>query len=85
MIKTFTIPYKDDINKIYNFGLQQSKRYKGIFSGNTKSGNFNFDTAIGKFTGNYIVYRDTIQIMFLKKPFLVPNSLIEKILREHIR
>ncbi|GAA3773068.1 hypothetical protein [Flavobacterium ginsengiterrae] len=85
MNKTIKIPYTENIDQIYKFGLEQSKQFNGKFSGNTSSGLFDFQSPIGRFSGSYQVTKNTIDIIFSKKPFFISFSLIESFLKSYIK
>jgi hypothetical protein len=85
MASIIKIPFKSDINEIYKYGVNQSKPYKGFFSGDTSSGLFDFESVIGKFKGKYVVKNNIIEIVFEKKPFFIPNNVIENFLKSHIK
>ncbi|WP_158829327.1 hypothetical protein [Mucilaginibacter lacusdianchii] len=71
MATKLKIPFTENIDLIFKKALQESQNHEGKFSGNKYRGDFDFKALGGRFTGNYQVSGNLIEVIFTNKPFLV--------------
>ena len=57
----------------------------GSFTGNNSEGNFNLPTPVGAIEGNYLVNDNELKIDIIKKPMMLPCSMIESELEKRLK
>jgi hypothetical protein len=57
----------------------------GSFTGNDSEGNFNLPTPVGAIEGNYLVNDNELKIDIIKKPMMLPCSMIESELEKRLK
>ncbi len=80
----FTIPFSGDASELVSKAKSAVESQKGLFNGDTTSGNFEVTILSNTIKGNYDVNGQTMNIAIFNKPFFVPCSTIEGLLRSKI-
>ena len=80
----FSIPFSGEAETILAKAKAAIESQKGVFTGNIYSGNFEVSVFANLVKGNYNISGQTLQLTITDKPFLIPCSTIERILRSEI-
>lgn len=80
----FELPFTSDINELLTLAREQAAKHEAEFSGDANQGDFQIDSKFGKFSGSYTISGQTI-FLELKKPMMLPCSMIEPVLKNYIK
>jgi hypothetical protein len=71
--------------EIINIVKTKIENEGGSFTGNDSEGNFNLPTPVGAIEGNYLVNDNELKIDIIKKPMMLPCSMIESELEKRLK
>ena len=80
----FSIPFTGEAETILAKAKAAIESQKGIFTGDTQSGNFEVSVFANSIKGHYKVTGQNLNLTITDKPFLIPCSTIESLLRSKI-
>jgi hypothetical protein len=81
---TFTTHFQEDINELYERGLQEMPKHDVTFIGSVEGGDFIAKILVGEFRGSFKVSGKTIEWHISKKPLFIPCNLIESVLTRYL-
>ena len=81
---TFSIPFTGDADTILQKAKAAIESQSGNFTGDTNSGNFEVSVFANSIKGYYNVVGQNLNLTITEKPFLIPCSTIEGVLRSKI-
>ncbi len=81
---TFTVPFSGDAQTIVNKAKATVEQQEGTFNGDTKSGSFHISVLGNTIAGSYTVEGQNLSLIISDKPFFVPCSTIESMLKSKL-
>ncbi len=83
-ICSFSIPFTGDAESILAKAKAAIESQNGDFTGDINSGNFEVSVFANSIKGYYKVNGQTLSLTITDKPFLIPCSTIESLLKSKI-
>lgn len=80
----FSIPFSGDVETILAKARAAIESQNGDFSGDINSGNFEVSVFANLIKGHYSVSGQNLNLTITDKPFIIPCSTIENLLRSKI-
>ena len=80
----FSIPFSGEAEIVLAKAKMAIESQKGIFTGDTKSGNFEVTVIGNTIRGMYVIAGDNLMLTITHKPFLIPCSTIESFLKSKL-
>jgi len=80
----FNIPFNESISDAISRAKSAIENQNGIFNGDENSGNFEVTVFGNTIKGNYSVNGQNLNLVITHKPFFVPCSTIESLLKKEI-
>jgi hypothetical protein len=80
----FSIPFSGDAETILAKAKAAIESQQGIFTGDANSGSFSVSVFGNSMKGGYLVNGQYLNITITDKPFIVPCSTIESLLKSKI-
>ena len=77
----FSIPFSGEAGIILEKAKAAIEGQQGVFTGDSNSGNFEVTVFGNMIRGTYLVIGQDLDITITKKPFIIPCSTIEGLLR----
>jgi len=74
-----------DVSKTLARAKAESVKFRSIWNGDETAGNYVLRTPLGTLEGHYTVTGSDIVFIVEKKPRIVPEMLIERVLDEFLR
>lgn len=73
-----------DMTSLLARARQEAAKWGSTFEGDADEGRYTFRTPMGAIEGTYTVTRGTIRFVLDKKPRLLPQTVIERVLDEFL-
>lgn len=73
-----------DMTSLLARARQEAAKWGSTFEGDADEGRYTFRTPMGAIEGTYTVTRGTIRFVLEKKPRLLPQAVIERVLDEFL-
>jgi len=80
----FSIPFSGDAEIVLAKAKAAIESQQGVFTGDANSGSFSVSVFGNSIKGSYLVNGQSLNITITDKPFIVPCSTIESLLRSKI-
>lgn len=81
---TFTIPFSGNASEIVDKAKATIEKQDGTFTGDEKSGAFHLSVMGNTIAGSYTVEGQDLSLVISEKPFFVPCSTIESLLKSKL-
>ena len=81
---TFTVPFNGDAEIILGKARRLVEKQGGLFDGDINSGSFSLSVFGNSIAGSYSVSGNELSMVVSEKPFMVPCSMIENMLRSEL-
>lgn len=81
---TFTVPFSGNASEIVSKAKNAVEKQEGSFNGNSQSGSFHLSVMGNTIAGSYTVEGQQLSMFISEKPFFVPCSTIESMLKSRL-
>ena len=81
---TFTVPFSGDAAGIVAKAKHAVEQQEGSFTGDSKAGSFHLSVLGNTIAGSYTVEGQLLSLLITEKPFFVPCSTIENMLKSKL-
>jgi len=81
---TFTVPFSGDTETVLNKAKAAIEKQGGTFSGDENAGAFHLSVMNNTIAGSYTVSGNELTMTITDKPFFVPCSTIESMLKSKL-
>lgn len=81
---TFMVSFSGEASSIISKAKNAIEKQEGTFSGDDKSGSFHLSVLSNTIAGSYTVEGQQLSLVITEKPFFVPCSTIESLLKSKL-